>query len=463
LVAEGMMADLEQLTGLLKDFETLLGSPTSTGTGEVINKTMQLLELKPSQLASALEVSAASVSRWTTGISSPHSRHLRAMQEMVRLRRLQFCEPDSFEFHGRKVAISSIDTFFRRAREAKSVYVFKSMLGFQAGMYPAIKQQLRDLFTFNNRLRICYGFPQDSEAAMTFLNFRRELGGEWPRNILWKELSVDHEVMQLLGSIFASPFIIEYQDGRVDILLEVPAKVVRTLDDDFAIASHASLFIELSDTHKHQMWLQWRRALEKIEWESTPIKIRMLRTCTPPIIEVREAAYEWGSSGVDPFDSCSFYVVGEIEGRIVGSIRLTDSGKASPLRAWARGSLSLPQGKGVVELTRGAVHPGKRNLGIYKSMMLRAVREAARSGFLRAVAAVEAQDDYFLKSVKNYLHQIGFENVGKVVPFDDTPCKGTLLQPMVCNLQEMDARWDVIDKELKEQSKQKNVVIVDGR
>jgi predicted GNAT family N-acyltransferase len=264
--------------------------------------------------------------------------------------------------------------------------------------------------------------------------------------------------MQLLGSIFASPFIIEYPDGRVDILLEVPAKVVRTLDDALDIASHTSLFIELSDTHKHQMWLQWRRALDKIDWESTPVKIRMLRTCTSPVIEVRDVAYEWGASGADAFDSCSSYVVGEIERRIVGSIRLTDSEKASPLRQWAQGDSSLPHGKGVVELTRGTVHPGKRNLGIYKWMMLRAVREAAQSGFLKAVAAVE--DDYYLK---DYLHKLGFKNVGKVIPFDDAPCKGTLCQPMVCNLQEMQARWGDIEKALNDRRKQKNVIIVDER
>ncbi|MGA7291314.1 MAG: GNAT family N-acetyltransferase, partial [Terriglobales bacterium] len=333
----------------------------------------------------------------------------------------------------------------------------KNLLGFQAGTNPLIKQQVKDLFTANSELRICYGYPRDSEAAMTFLNFRKELAGEWPRNIFWKDLQGDHEIMQLLGGVFASPFIIEQQDGRVDILLEVPVKVIRAVDE-FDLAGHTSLFLELSDTHKHRMWLQWRPLLEKIEWESTPVKIRVLKNCTPPILEVRDVAYELGSSGADDFDSKSFFVVAEIEGKVVGSIRLTDSEKASPLHQWAQGKSPLPHGKGIVELTRGVVYPSKRNLGIYKWMMLRAVRDAAESGFSKATAAVE--QDYYLK---DFLRQLGFKDVGKVLPYDDMPRKHTVCQSMVCDLRENQARWNDLEQELNERSKQKGVVIINER
>jgi predicted GNAT family N-acyltransferase len=451
------MTDLDQLNSLLKNFEEVIASPSNNGIGELILNAMQTLDLKPSQLANALEVSGASVSRWTSGGNAPHPRHLRALQEMVRLKMLQLSEPEGFEFHGRKVGIWSFDTFFRRAREARAVYVLKNLLGFQAGTNPLIKQQLKDLFTSNSELRICYGYPRDSEAAMTFLNFRKELAGEWPRNIFWKELPAEHEIMQMLGGVFASPFIIEQHDGRVDILLEVPVKVIRAVDE-FDLAGYTSLFLELSDTHKHRMWLQWRPLLEKIEWESTPIKIRVIRSCTAPIIEVRDVAYELGSSGADNFDSQSFFVTAEIEGKVVGSIRLTDSEKASPLRQWAQGKSPLPHGKGVVELTRGVVYPSKRNLGIYKWMMLRAVREAAEIGFLKATAAVE--QDYYLK---DFLRQLGFKEIGKVLPYDDEPRKDTLCQSMVCDLRENQARWSSLEKELDERRRQKGVVILNER
>jgi len=451
------MTDIGQLNDLLKSFETMLASPGTNGIGDLILNTMKVLELKPSQLASALEVSPASVSRWSSGVNPPHQRHLRAMQEMVKLRVLQRSEPEGFEFHGRKIGIWSFDTFFSRAREAKTVYVLKNLLGFQAGTNPVIKQQLKELFTKNSDLRVCYGYPRDSEAAMTFLNFRKELAGEWPRNIFWKELAADHEVMRLLGNVFASPFIIEQPDGRVDMLLEVPVKVVRTLDE-FDLAGHTSLFLELSDTHKHRMWLQWRPALEKIEWDSTPVKIRVMKNCTEPIVEVREVAYELGSSGADEFDSRSFFVVAEIEGKVVGSIRLTDSEKTSPLHQWAQGKSPLPHGKGVVELTRGVVYPSKRNLGIYKWMMLRAVREALENGFSKATAAVE--QDYYLKG---FLQQLGFKDVGKVISYNDAPREGTLSQSMVCDLRESRSRWDDVESDLDEKRRQKGVTILNGR
>src|SRR5271165_3179110 len=132
-VGDQKMTDIGQLNELLKGFETAITSPGTNGIGDLIVNTMKLLELKPSQLASALEVSPASVSRWSSGVNPPHPRHLRAMQEMVRIKVLQQSEPEGFEFHGRKVGIWSFDTFFSRAREAKSVYVLKNLLGFQAG------------------------------------------------------------------------------------------------------------------------------------------------------------------------------------------------------------------------------------------------------------------------------------------------------------------------------------------
>jgi Acetyltransferase (GNAT) family len=454
ILREQATTDIGQLNDLLQGFETVLASPSTNGVGDLIVNTMRLLELKPSQLANTLEVSPASVSRWSSGVNPPHPRHLRSMQEMVRLRVLQQSEPEGFEFHGRKVGIWSFDTFFNRAREAKCVYVLKNLLGFQAGTNPIIKRQLKELFAKNSALRVCYGYPRDSEAAMTFLNFRKELAREWPRNIFWKELAADHEVMQLLGSVFASPFIIEQPDGRVDMLLEVPVRVVRTLDE-FDLAGHTSLFLELSDTHKHRMWCQWRPALEKIEWESTPVKIQLVRKCTDPIVDVRDVAYELGSSGADEFDSSSFFVTAEIEGRAVGSIRLTDSDKASPLHHWAQGKSPLPRGKGVVELTRGVVYPSKRNLGIYKWMMLRAVREALESGFSKATAAVE--QGYCLKG---YLHQLGFKDVGKVISYNDAPREGTLSQSMVCDLRDSKSLWDAVEKELDERGRQKGVSLV---
>jgi predicted GNAT family N-acyltransferase len=448
------MADVSPLSELLKELES--AGQSSGNFAELIRKSVQLLELKPSQLANALEVSQASVSRWMNKPTiAPHPRHLRALQEMVRLKLLQNTEPEWSEFRGRKLALFSFDAFFRIAREATRVYVMKNSLGFRAGMSLAIKQQLKDLFTLNERLRLYYGYAQGSEAAMTFMNFRRELVSEVPGRIFWKQFEPTHELMKMLGSLFSSPFFIEYDDGRVEILLEVPVKVMRT-QDEFDVASSASMFLEISETHKHQMWSMWHRPLECAEWESSPIRISVSDRCTDSILEVRNVGYELGTTKDDEFDRFSFFVTAESEGKVVGTIRLTDSTIKSPLSVWGHKKSNLPHGEGIVELTRGVVHPNIRKLGIYSWMMLRTMREAVQRDFKKAVAAVE--QDYFLM---NILHELGFEDVGTAIPFDDSPRQATLSQPMVCDLRKSTENLDKVAKVLAERMKQKGLTIVD--
>jgi GNAT superfamily N-acetyltransferase/transcriptional regulator with XRE-family HTH domain len=433
--------------------DELIASPSADGAKTVVSSVLKLLDMNSSQLAVALEVSSASVSRWANGQAVPHARQLRSIQELVRLKIQQLSEPDGLDFHGRKVAILSLDSFFRKAREAKNVYVLKNFLGFQAGINPAVKHQLRNLFAANNDLKICYGYPKDSEAAMTFLSFKQEVGSEWPMNIYWKEVEHDDKLMHLLGSVFSSPFIIEHRDGRIDVLLEVPVKLVRGLDE-YDLSGYMSLFVELSDSHKHRLWSLWKPALEAIAWDSTPVRIRMQRTFGDKVVEVRDRAYDFLSSGRDEFDVDSFYVVAEIEGRTVGSIRLTDSSIASPLQRWINGQFPLPHGKGVVELTRGVVDPSKRNLGIYKWMMMRAVREALAAGFRFATAAVE--EGYYLKE---FLYRLGFEDVGAPVSYNDTPRTGTLCQSMVCDLTKSQSHWEKVQTQLDARTREKRLAI----
>jgi hypothetical protein len=448
------MASTSQLLELLNNVDGMLATPSPEAAKTLVSNALRTLEMTPSQLAIALDVSPASISRWTNGQTVPHARLLRAMQELVRLKIQEHSEPNGIQLHGRNIGIFGLDSFFRRAREAKNVYVLKNLLPFQAGVNPAVKQQLRNLFAANNELRICYGYPKDSEAAMTFLSFKRDVGSEWPMNIYWKEVDCDHELMQSLGSIFASPFIIEQRDGAIDVLLEVPVRILRGLDD-YDQSSYMSLFAELSDTHKYRLWSHWKPILEQIAWDSTPVKIRVEKNLRAEILEVRDRAYDFGTSGSDDFDTESFYVVAEIEGRVVGAIRLTDSQKASPLQHWAQDHSPLPRGEGIVELTRGVVDPGKRNLGIYKWMMVRAMRHALGAGFCVATAAVE--EGYYLKE---FLHELGFEDTGKLVKYNDAPRAGTLSQSMVCELARNQKRWDTVEAKLEERRKQRGVKIL---
>jgi hypothetical protein len=284
---------------------------------------------------------------------------LKAIVDTQELVKLRLSEPDGVDLRGRKVGILGFDSLFRKAQGAKSLYVLKSLLGFQAGVNPAVKQQLRSLFAANPNLKIFYGFPRGSEAAMTFLGFKKEVGFEWPMNVYWKEIEDNHPLTSLLGTVFACPFFIEHEDGRVEVLLEVPVKVVCGIDQ-YDLAGYASLLVELSDTHMYRLWSIWKSALEGIQWESTPLHIKRDQRISDAIIRVRDGAYDFPSSSRDQFDSDSIFVVAEIEGINVGSIRTSDSEKISPLRSWIKGKLTMPHGKGVVELTRGVVDPSKQ-------------------------------------------------------------------------------------------------------
>jgi predicted GNAT family N-acyltransferase len=415
---------------------------------DLVTNGLQVLGMSPSQLAIALDVSPASVSRWINGQATPHQRHLRNLQDLINSKKQEREEPEGLQFHGRNLGIFSLDSFFRRARQARVVYVLKNLLGFQAGINPAVKQQLRTLFAENPTLRICYVFANGSEAAMTFLGFKKEVGSEWPANIFWKEVETGHPLMNSLGTLVASPFILEQQSGSIDVLLEVPVKVLRGLDE-FDLSGSMSLLTELSDSHKYRFWSHWKPVLETVKWDSTPVKIKAEKTIKDAIVQVRDRAYDFVASA-DAYDERSFYVVAEIEGNIVGSIRLTDSQKSSPLHDWAQATSPLPRGKGVVELTRGVVDPSKRNLGIYKWMMLRSMEEARRSGFKWATAAVE--EGYLLKP---FLHELGFEDVGAPMPYDDSPRAGTLSQSIKCDLAKSEHLWETVRQKLEERSKQK--------
>jgi transcriptional regulator with XRE-family HTH domain len=262
------MANSEEIQSLIAQLqETPNAGRANFNVPEVLAKAMQELDLKPSQLAVALDVSQASVSRWMSGGNSPHLRHLRAIENLLRSRTAVPPEKDGVEFRGRKLGIYGVDGFFHRARQAKNLFILKKSLGFQAGMNSAVHQQLREVFVANPSVKIFYAFPRDSEPAMTFLNLRRELAPEFPNNIYWKEFEPDQELMKLFGEMQASCFILENPDGSIDIMLEVPVRTLTPIDE-FDLATFTTVFLEMSDSHKYRMWVQWRGALEKIEWDS---------------------------------------------------------------------------------------------------------------------------------------------------------------------------------------------------
>lgn len=421
-----------------EEFESILSEPTTEAMKRLTPRVLDVLRVNSSQLAAQLGVSPATVARWRTG-KVAHKREIRAMQELVRAHFGAGKTVSGVDFHERMLGIWPFDEFFERATRARRVYVLKNWMGFQAGMNSRIKGALKKLFIDNEGLKICYAFLKGSEAAATFRNFCGEVKLEFPENIEWSELSGEDKPMRMLGDVFASPFIVEYLDDRIDVLLEVPVRVLSSKDAN-DLSGFTTVFIELPDLQKHRLWSEWKAVLTR---EFTTVGIKVVWQFSEEIEALRSAAYGLTGSSEDKFDQKSFFVLAECEGEVVGSVRLTDSTKASPLKEWSGGKGTLPCGqKGVVELTRGTVHPAKQGLQIYKWMMVRALREAKNHGFKTATAAIEV--DFHLQG---FLQSLGFKPVGDVMTFDDLPRKGTKAQSLLCDLEQSAIQWDTVERE----------------
>jgi len=448
------MTSTTELQTLLEKAEGVIKAPSPDSLKKLLEEISKTLEFNDLQLAQALDVSAASIGRWKAG-KLPPTKQLRAIQEWLGLQIEQLSEC-GVDFKGRKVGIYSVDAFFERARAARRVYVIKNAIGFQAGLSQEVKTKLRHLFAANAQLTVCYGFPQGSEASMSFLNFKSDVVSEWPRNILWRETAPDDPLMRKLGNVMASPYFIEYADGRIDLLLEVPACVVKGLDN--LDASFISLFVEIGESQKVRMWSEWKQLLDSVSFDPAPVRIKFTKTCSEDILKVREDAYGF-EAGRDDFDEKSWFVNAEIEGKTIGSIRLThslsDSKSDSPLGRWSHNKSPLPNGEGIVEMTRGVVAQKFQNLGVYKWMMLRAMEVSRRLGFKKATAAVET--NYYLKG---FLSCLGFEDIGKPVMYADEPSPERLCQSIVCDLGKSSARWDGIRLELESAAARKHVSVI---
>jgi GNAT superfamily N-acetyltransferase len=443
-VSNSQTLNSQAVLGQLQEkFEGVLTNPTNSDkVRTLVRAVLEALNLNASQCAVRLNVSPATVARWLAGPTIPHVREIRALEELVRAHFAPVGQT-GVDFFGRALGIWRFDEFFIRALRAKRVYVLKNWMGFQAGMNSRMKDSLKNVFSENRDLRVCYAYLKGSEAATTFKNFYSEVAQEFPSNVMWSELLSSAKPIQMLGDVFASPFIMEYFDGRIDVLLEVPVRVLQSSDDN-DLSGFTTILIELPDAHKHRLWEEWKIALAR---EFTIVNVKIAEEFDDKINVMRSSAYSIGESSADEFDDKSSFVVAEYEGQVVGSVRLTDSKRASPLKKWGGDKYPLPSGKGIVELTRGTVHPDHRGLQIYKWMMLRALREASKKGFDKATAAIEVE---FRQ--KGFLYSLGFKPVGDVMTYDDLPRKGTKAQSLICDLKESAGQWETVEREFWERT-----------
>ena len=168
------------------------------------------------------------------------------------------------------------------------------------------------------------------------------------------------------------------------------------------------------------------------------LDVRIDRSFTTEMEKLRVLGWsgEQFVAAKDHFDERSHHVVAIVNGAMVGMIRMTEA-EPSVLQEWSEGMATLPHGPGVLELTRGVVHPGHRGLGLYRLMMLVSMLRGAESKFELVTAAVEP--DFF---GRKFLAELGFMDKSAPIPFHDLPREVT---PAVCILAEITtqniARW----------------------
>ena len=153
----------------------------------------------------------------------------------------------------------------------------------------------------------------------------------------------------------------------------------------------------------------------------TVVVTRMTQT-TDELISLRRACL---LAGQDEFDTVSWHMVGLLEGRIVGAVRLTE-GERRVLHSWTSGAFPFRQAATDIDLTRGFVINASRGLGIYRALMLSAMLATLRDKRTYALAAVEP-DFHHLP----FLRLLRFKDVAAPMTFHDRP-RTTVAIPLVC-------------------------------
>lgn len=171
--------------------------------------------------------------------------------------------------------------------------------------------------------------------------------------------------------------------------------------------------------------------------------IRLEDTLTPEMASLRSTSWDTGgSTSTDEFDPESRHLVIRREGKPVAMVRLT-IGARSVLQHWSRGACQLPHGPTVAELTRSVVASDVRRRGLYRLTMIETVLRLSGLGVTQATAAIAHEFP-----AKSFLIELGFQNVGAPVRFDDLPRYGTLAQCIRLDLRtEHESGWGAMWRE----------------
>jgi hypothetical protein len=144
------------------------------------------------------------------------------------------------------------------------------------------------------------------------------------------------------------------------------------------------------------------------------IYIEAVTKFTSEIEKLRRTGFYGSSSETfssDEFDTRSVHVLATIQDELVGMIRLTPE-PPSILQKWSNGKAPIPNGEGVIDLTRGVVSKKWRNFDIFKLLICEAMIKAKDLGGEIAVASIAPHFPH-----RAFLTDIGFQNAGEPLIF----------------------------------------------
>jgi predicted GNAT family N-acyltransferase len=154
--------------------------------------------------------------------------------------------------------------------------------------------------------------------------------------------------------------------------------------------------------------------------------------CATEILDLRTAGYSTREYDVgniatmaDEFDERSDHVSVWLAKTPVATARLTP-GPRSVFEQWSQGKANIPTGEHVVDISRVAVRPDMRQLGLSSFVVLEALNQAAQRDFQFVVGATVLEG-----ALLNFMTRIGFEAAGDIVELLESQGQRVRVQPMV--------------------------------
>jgi len=163
-----------------------------------------------------------------------------------------------------------------------------------------------------------------------------------------------------------------------------------------------------------------------------PQMFATITSCRSDILDLRTLAYSTRAYDVpsirtmaDEFDDRSEHVCIWSASLPLAAARLTP-GPRSVFETWSQGKAAIPTGSSVVDISRVAVRPEVRRLGLSTIVLLESLCRASERGFQFIVGATTPKG-----ALAELLGRLGFDEAGGVVELVESQGQRVSVQPMV--------------------------------